>query len=82
VLEFLRSSLLPTSGASVMSRGDATPRGDLDSEPVSVINEGAPSAETMEYPEGEGMGVSNPLARAVDGWPKAETSSGCGRDPG
>jgi hypothetical protein len=50
-----------------MSSGDATPRGDLDSEPVSVIREGAPSADTMEYPEGEGIGVSNPRARAVDG---------------
>jgi hypothetical protein len=69
VLEFLRSSLLPTSGASVMSTGDTAPRGDLDSEPVSVINEGAPSADTMEYPEGEGIGVSKPLARAVAGLP-------------
>lgn len=50
-----------------MSRGDAIPRGDLDSEPVSVIREGAPSAETIEYPEGDGIGVSKPLARAVDG---------------
>jgi hypothetical protein len=50
-----------------MSSGDAIPRGDLDSDPVSVINEGAPSADTIEYPEGEGMGVSKPLARAVDG---------------
>jgi hypothetical protein len=53
----------------VMSTGDTAPRGDLDSEPVSVINEGAPSADTMEYPEGEGIGVSKPLARAVAGLP-------------
>jgi hypothetical protein len=65
-----------------MSSGDATPRGDLDSEPVSVIREGAPSADTMEYPEGEGIGVSNPRARAVDGWPNADISNGCGREPG
>jgi hypothetical protein len=65
-----------------MSRGNATPRGDLDSEPVSVINEGALSAETMENPEGEGIGVSNPRARAVDGRSQAEMSSGCGLDPG
>jgi hypothetical protein len=82
VLELLRSSLLPTRGASVISSGDAMPRGDLDSEPVSVINEGAPSAETIEYPEGEGMGVSKPRARVVEEWPYADMSSGCGRDPG
>lgn len=63
MLELLRSSLFPTSGASVVSRGEAAPCGDLDSEPVSVINDGAPSAETMEKPDGEAMGVSNPRAR-------------------
>lgn len=32
----------------MMSSGEAAPRGDLDSEPVSVIREGAPSADTEE----------------------------------
>lgn len=48
MLEFLRSSRLPTRGARVISGGEAAPRGDLDSEPVSVMSEGAPSADTIE----------------------------------
>lgn len=82
MLEFLRSSRLPTSGASVMSRGEAAPRGDLDSEPVSVMREGAPSADTMEYPEGEGIGVSNPRARTAACDPYVARSRGCGRGAG
>lgn len=31
-----------------MSSGEAAPRGERDSEPVSVMREGAPSADTME----------------------------------
>lgn len=67
MLELLRSSRLPTKGARVMSKGDAAPRGDLDSEPVSVMREGA-SAEAIEYP-GEGIGVSKFRARALAGCP-------------
>lgn len=80
MLEFLRSDRTPTRGARVVSSsGEAAPRGERDSEPVSVMRDGAPSAETTEKPEGDGMGVSQRVRCGGNG-PVNWSSRPCGRD--